>query len=140
MDCPDIDRLIDLYHGLRDPALEDHLSSCSSCQADMEILLLLPEAFALDVEVPDALVERVIASLPVAEGEPRVEKGTGAQGLVAGLLGTLTVTGGLVATGSAGAGPPMILVLLSLCAAMASTVLQMRLRTSARAFNPSESS
>jgi hypothetical protein len=140
MNCPDIDRLIDLYHGLRDPALENHLRSCSSCQADMEILLLLPEAFAFDEEVPDALVRRVMENLPAAEGGTSARKVTGAQGLVAGLLGTLTVTGGLVATGSAGTGPPMILVLLSLCVGMASTVLQMRPRTWAMAFDSSESS
>ena len=126
MGCPDFDRLIDLYHGRRDPALEDHVRTCSSCQADMELLLLLPEAFALDVVVPEALNERVMASLPPVAGEPRAGKVTQGRGLVSGLLGFLTAVGGLAASGSVGAVPPVAFLLISLSMGAAATVLHLR--------------
>jgi len=129
MGCPDFDRLIDLYHGRRDPGVEDHLKTCPSCQADMEMLFLLPEAFALDVEVPEALIERVMASLPPVADEPRAGKVTVGRGLVSGLLGILTAVGGLAASGSVGAIPPVAFLLISLSMGAAATVLHLRLDT-----------
>ena len=60
MECPDLDRLIDLYHGHRDPEMEAHIQTCTECQESMEILLALPLIWSLEVTVPDGLVERTL--------------------------------------------------------------------------------
>lgn len=127
MDCPNIDQLIELYHGRRDSALEDHVRGCSSCQADLEVFILAPTAFASELDLPDALVERALVGIPMPESRPKRREVSIGQGLTSGLLGTVTASAALVASGSAGAGEPMIFLVISLGVGMAATVLQMRL-------------
>ena len=116
MSCPDLDRLIDLYHGLSDPELGRHVSACPSCQADLEAILLLPVVWETEVDLPDALVERVLATVPVVEGRPERSGESFTQRLVTGLLGFVTAAFVLLASGSSEAGGPMLLLILSLVA------------------------
>ena len=114
MTCPDLDRLIDLYHGLRDRELEGHVRTCASCQADLEAILLLPVAWGSEVDVPEGLVERVLATLPLEERRPESARESFGQRLVTGLLGSVTAAFALLASGSSQAGGPMLLLILSL--------------------------
>ena len=116
MSCPDLDRLIDLYHGLSDPELERHVSACPLCQADLEAILLLPVVWETEVDLPDALVERVLATVPVVEGRPERSRESFNQRLVTGLLGSVTAAFVLLASGSYDASGPKLLLMLSLVA------------------------
>ena len=126
MSCPDLDRLIDLYHGLLDPELEGHVSACPSCQAELEALLWLPAVCETDVDLPDRLVERVLATLPFAEGRLERSRESLGQRLVTGLLGSVTAAFALlVASGSSEAGPPALLLILSLVAGVISGIVRL---------------
>ncbi len=114
MTCPDLDRLIDLYHGLRDPKLEEHVRTCASCQADLEAILLFPEVWGSEVEVPEGLVERVLANLPTEDRRSESPTETVGQRLVTGLLVSIAAAFALLASGSAAAGGPALLLFLSL--------------------------
>ena len=64
MSCPDIDRLIDLQDGLRtDPDLEDHLVSCESCQAELQVIQELREAVNPGIEVPQGWIQEGMAEI-----------------------------------------------------------------------------
>lgn len=114
MTCPDLDRLIDLYHGLRDPELEEHVRTCASCRADLETILWFPVAWGSQVEVPEGLVERVLEALPLEKGRPESQPETVGQRLVTGFLVSVAAAFALLASGSAADGPPALLLVLSL--------------------------
>ena len=114
MTCPDLDRLIDLYHGLRDPELEEHVKTCASCQADLEAILWFPVAWGSQVEVPEGLVDRVLEALPLEEERSEGLTETVGQRLVTGLLVSIAAAFSILASGSTGAGGPMLLLFLSL--------------------------
>ncbi len=80
MDCPDMDRLMDMAreeregreeedgpHEPEDELLAHHLRTCPTCRAYLVLLRDLREALDPGVEVPGYLVDRVMASLPEAE-------------------------------------------------------------------------
>jgi hypothetical protein len=80
MDCPDMDRLMDLAreereqregeygpHDPEDELLAHHLRTCPTCRAYLVLLRDLREALDPEVEVPGYLVDRVMASLPEAD-------------------------------------------------------------------------
>jgi len=114
MNCPDHDRLIDLYHGVRDPELEEHVRNCTSCQADLEAILWFPVAWGSQVEVPEGLVERVLEVLPLEEEQSEGSTETVGQRLVTGLLVSLVAAFALLASGTAADGPPTLLLILSI--------------------------
>ena len=68
MDCPDIDRLIDFQAGIgQDPELEAHVDTCPDCRTDLRILRGISGAFRQEFEIPERLIQRVLADLPEAE-------------------------------------------------------------------------
>ena len=140
MDCPNIEQLIDLYHGRGGSAMDDHVQTCSSCQADLEVLFLFPVANAADLDLPDVLIERALAGIASPEPKPRRREVSIGQGLTSVLLGTVTAAAALVTSGSAGAGEPMIFLMISLGVGVAAMVLQMRLDAWAKTLAFSESS
>jgi len=125
MSCPDLERLIDLYHGLSDPDLEGHVRTCPSCQADLEAILFLPAVWETKVDLPDRLVERVLATLPEAEGQPEKYRESLGQRLVTGLLGSVTAAFALLASGSSEAGGPTLLLILSLTVGAVSGIVRL---------------
>jgi len=119
MGCPEIDQLIDLFHGRGDRELDDHVRTCPSCQADLKVIFLLPSAMSFDVEVPERLVARVLDALSKPVAEDDVERVSVGQRLTTGVIGFTTMAAALVVSGSAGAAVPMVFVLISLGAGLA---------------------
>ena len=126
MDCPDIDRLVDLTH---DPGLDlpvrAHVRGCSECQQQLRLLDELRLALRADVAVPERLLERAFLGAVSAEATPPGHAGL-IQGVSAAALGALTALATVVATGSAsGARPPDVL-LFSLGFGGLATLYEMR--------------
>ena len=124
MSCPDLDRLIDLYHGLSDPELEGHVGACPSCQADLEAILWIPALCETGVDLPDRWVERVLETLPFAEGRIERSRESLGQRVVTGLLGSVTAAFALQVSGSSGAGGPALLLILSLTVGLISGIVR----------------
>jgi hypothetical protein len=89
----------------------------------MEVLFLLPSASALDVEVPESLVERVLATAPKPATEEQGEGASLGPRMTAGILGFATIAVALVASGSVGAGDPLVFIILSLGSGVATGFL-----------------
>ncbi len=130
MSCPDINRLIDLLDDPRaDVELLAHLEGCPSCQAEFRLIQEIPAAFRPELEVPEALVQRVMADIAVStssSGRPRVPA---LQVLAAGVLGSITAAAAILATGSGGTGDPLDLLLFCLGVGTVSIGLQVRAET-----------
>jgi len=133
MSCPGIDQLLDLRNGeTPDPDLEAHLERCPSCQADLRILLRIPTAPATEVEVPERLIQRVLAELPAPDCPPESQRLPRAQLLVTGFLGSLTAMAAVVAAGPNHGGNPLASITFFLGVGAASVVLQLRAGSRAR--------
>ena len=115
MTCPELDELIDFYHGHAGPAVEAHLKGCPSCRADLETLIALPLLWGLEVEVPDRLVQSVLERLPAETQDPEARV-TWGQRLGTGVLGTLTGGITILVTGSPGSTNLSAALVLSLMA------------------------
>lgn len=134
MACPDIDRLIDHVHdGNDDLELTAHVERCRSCQADLEILNAVRTAFEAEIEVPEELIERTLAAIPLPG-----ESGTANRSLslkhvlVAGVLGTSTAGFALVASGLLETGSPLhVFTFLSL-SGVAAALVEIRAETAPR--------
>ena len=127
MDCPNPDRLIDLYHGRGETAEVNHVGECPTCQADLEVIFLLPAARASELELPRALVERALSGVAPPGTRPEREKVSLGQGMTSGILGTVTAAAALISSGAAGGGNPILLLLIPLAVGAAATFLQIRL-------------
>lgn len=125
MDCPETDRLVDLYFGEAvDPEEEEHVLGCPSCQEELRFQFLVSAAWESHDEVPEGLVERALARIPAAGTERR--SASRWQGMAAGLLGLLTVLGGLGLTGTLGVAGPVVPLVLSATVGVAAAVFQLR--------------
>ena len=127
MSCPDVSRLIDL---LGDPEsdveLLAHLEGCPSCQAEFRLIREIPAAFRPGLEVPEALVQRVMAGIAVSTPSSERPRVPAVQVLAAGVLGSITAAAAILATGSGGTGHPLDLLLFSLGVGLVASVVQSR--------------
>jgi len=127
MSCPDINRLIDfLVEDRPDLELEAHFEQCVSCQADFRLLREIPAALRPEIEVPERLVQRVMADIPLPEDHLGKRQVPAAHVVGSGVLGALTTIAALVATGSGGTGDPADMLLFSLVVGMGAGVMQIR--------------
>jgi hypothetical protein len=111
MECPDIDKLIDLYHGrLVDAELERHVTDCPACWTDWKLLCCLPLVGDHELQVPEAWVQGVMARWAREEGAEEPTRATLGDGLLAAALGAVASGATLMAGGSMGMGPPALLV------------------------------
>jgi anti-sigma factor RsiW len=128
MSCPDIHSLIDsLEQEEANPEMEAHLHTCPSCRGYLELLREIPEAFHAEVDVPEALVQRVMAGIPEVDVSPAKQPTTGLQTLGAGVLGWATAVAAIVATGSAENGGPATILLVSVIVGLIASLIQLRL-------------
>lgn len=123
MPCPDLDRLIAYSLGEHDPWVEEHISSCRSCQEDFGLLLLLPTAAAEPAPTPERLVGLVMDGLAKEEVKARPRRTTVGHRFVAAVLGFLTSGGALFLTGSPGEGGVELFFLISLVMGLVSGAL-----------------
>ena len=129
MKCPDINRLIDVAGGAPpDTELEAHLSSCSSCRADLGLLQEIQALFRPEEEVPEHLVQRVLATLDSEEAALEKRRMNVPQAALSGVLGAMTTFAVLVVTGSTGTENPADMVLFSLGLGLAASLVQIRMR------------
>lgn len=114
MDCPDIDRLVDLTHdhGL-DLPVRAHVRACPECQQQLRVIDELRQALRDDIVVPERLLERTFLATVPAEATRDPYSGL-LQGVSAAALGTATALATVVATGSASGARPLDVVLFSL--------------------------
>ena len=127
MSCPDINRLIDLLGDPQsDVELLAHLEGCPSCQAEYRLIQEIPAAFRPEIEVPEALVQRVMAGIPVSTSPQERPRVPAIQVLAAGVLGSLTAAAAILATGLGGTGGPLDLLLFSLGVGLVAGVVQSR--------------
>jgi len=133
MSCPDINRLIDLLgDGRPDAELEAHLEECLSCRADLQLLQEIPAVLRPEIEVPKQLVQRVMAGFPQLEDNLERRQVPAAHVVGSGVLGALTTMALLVATGSAGAGDPLSLLLFSVAVGLVASGVQVRVARRSR--------
>lgn len=103
MNCPDIDRLIDLGLGdSEDSALQAHLQACPDCRADLLTIRALAGVGADEREISEELLSRIISSLPQPESEAKLKWSRRRQVTLSWGLGSLTGLAATVATGSIG--------------------------------------
>jgi predicted anti-sigma-YlaC factor YlaD len=127
MSCPDINRFIDVIKKDRsDPEVEAHLEECPECRADFEIVKELSVALRPEVEVSEALIERVMASLPFPEVEPEARPVPAAHLFLSGVLGIATTLAVLMGTGAGSSGGPTDMLLFSMLGGVAVVVVQAR--------------
>jgi hypothetical protein len=127
MKCPDTDRLIDLVVGGRPHIeLEAHLKACPSCEADVKVLLEVLAALRPEIDVPEKLVQRVLADLALFAPPLESRQISVTQVAASVVLGMLTTVGALVASGSVGAGNPAGVLMFSVVVGSATGVLQIR--------------
>ena len=128
MSCPDINRLIDLLDDPQsDAELLTHLEECPSCQVEYRLIQEIPAAFRPEFEVPEALVQRVMADIAVSTPPSGKTRVPAVQVLAAGVFGLITAVAAIVATGSGGAGNPLDLLLFSLGVGLTAGVVQTRM-------------
>jgi hypothetical protein len=128
MSCPDIHSLIDVLVDERpDPEMVAHMNTCPSCQGYAEILREIPAAFHPEEEVPDYLVQRVLAEIPPEGLSPAKEPEIGLQALGSGVLGGLTAAAAILATGSSDGGGPATILLISAVVGLIASMIQLRL-------------
>ena len=127
MNCPDINRLIDLAQANRlDQDLQAHLESCSSCQVEFELVRELPAAFKPAVEVPEMLVTKTMAA--VGELGHRQARGglVSVHTVVAFLLGVVTTVLAIGVTGSLGSSGLNELLVFSVAVGLTSGLMESR--------------
>lgn len=131
-ECPDIDVLIELSAGTReaDHAVLEHAESCEQCRSDLAVLGEMRAVMDPGRAVPEALVARVMASLPDPPPEP--EPASSRPGwpplLDMGIpfaLGTVTVAAALVLGSPAGsAGTFLDLAMFSTAAGLMASLVE----------------
>jgi predicted anti-sigma-YlaC factor YlaD len=123
MSCPDIDHLIDLAAGATaDAELQAHLESCSSCRGDLLLIRELPGAFRRELEIPDPLVQRIMADVGVLRAREESRRGIRTQIVSTAILGSLTTAGVVFLTGAGTLAPaPLLTFSLSVGALAAAT-------------------
>ena len=104
--------------------LDAHLLVCSSCKAEVQMLRDLSAVLRPESEVPEQLVQRVMASVDLPTPSPEKNRVPVSQVLGSGVLGWLTALGVLVITGSAGAGGPAPVLLFSFAVGVTATGVQ----------------
>jgi hypothetical protein len=125
MKCPNPDKLLHYQKsGSLDPELEDHLEKCPDCRTDLFIIRELPFAVRPQVEVPEWLIDRVVAEFPPAETSSDLPETPPARVLVRAILGVTTALAGFVATGTLGLGSSMNPLLLSLVGGVGAVLVQ----------------
>ncbi len=128
MSCPDIHSLIDsLEQEEANPEMDAHLHTCPSCRGYLELLREIPEAFNAEVDVPEALVQRVMAGIPEVDVSPTKRPTTGLQTLGAGVLGWATAVAAIIATGSGDGGNPSTILLIAVVVGLIASLIQPRL-------------
>jgi len=127
MSCPDINRLIDLLGDPQsDVELLAHLEGCPSCQVEYRLIREIPAAFRPEIEVPEALVQRVLADIALTTPPPERTRVPALQLLTGGVLGSITAVAAILATGLGGTGRPLDLLLFSLGVGLIAGVAQSR--------------
>lgn len=126
MSCPDIHDLIDtLVDGPPDESLEAHLKTCSSCRAVRDLVRAIPAAFEARQDVPEVLVQRVMAQVPREGLSAAKPSAPDVHTLGSGILAWLTAAAAIVATGSGAGGNPTTFLLVSLVVTFLATVAQL---------------
>ncbi len=127
MNCPETDRLIDYQvDQVRSPEIEAHLESCSSCREDLRIVRRIHAEYQQEIEVPESLIQRVLAGLPEPDRSPEGQRLPRTQTLISGLLWSLTAMAAVVAVESVGTADVSQLLLFSFCVGAVSVILQIR--------------
>ena len=103
MSCPDVNDLIDLWHGhSSDPELEAHAKTCSECQETLALFSNIHAVYRPQVEVPEELIQRTLARLDHEEAEEKT-RSLRWNTLGSGVLGGFTaVAAVVVASGESG--------------------------------------
>lgn len=137
MECPDIEKLIDLYYGrLVDAELERHVTDCPACRADWKLLYCLPLLEGHDMEVPEAWVQGVMARWADEEGAEKPARATVGDRLLAAALGAVASGATLMAGGSLGMGTPALLLVFLAAPALLAWFLLPGLEDRARVRSP----
>ena len=103
MNCPDIERLLDLALGATiDPETAVHLRGCADCRALMRFVVETEAAFTPPIEVPESLVSATITGVIASGGRAKHDVGrvTPWEAAQTGLLAAVTVLLAGVATES----------------------------------------
>ena len=126
MECPDIYKLLDFAENEASAAdLPSHVHNCASCRAQLRVIRELPAAYRPEFEVPEILVQRVMATVRQATPTPVEERAHVHQRFVAGVLGATTASVAVVATGSMGEETTAVeLMLFAILAGLASAFVQ----------------
>jgi hypothetical protein len=124
MSCPDIDHLIDLAAGARaDAELEAHVESCATCRRDFLLIREIPVVFRQELEVPEVLVQRVMADVRARQSREETRRGVRTQVLGTTILGSLTAAAVVFVTDPLGPAPGSLLT-FSLTAGVLAAVAQ----------------
>ncbi len=111
MSCPDTNQLINLRNDeLGDLELRAHLQQCPTCRAELRLIREISAAFRPEIAVPQSLVRRTIAGIPLQKDHPRARA---LHAAAAAALGTLTAAATIVVTGSRDSGGPLALLIFS---------------------------
>jgi hypothetical protein len=108
MNCPDVNDLIDLWHGhITDPEMEAHAETCSECQENLALFEAIREVYTCpETEVSEELIQKTLAGLDrvIAEEEKRSLRWNT---LGSAVLGGLTVAAAVIVT-SGGLSPTLV--------------------------------
>ncbi len=127
MNCPDINRLIDLAESPEaDREIRDHLEDCGTCRATLALIRELPAAYRPEMEVPEELVQKTLGAVFGLEPVTPSPVFVPLHALIAGTLGAVTVVLGIALSGSVGSGGSKELLLFSLGAGLAAALYEVR--------------
>lgn len=108
MNCPDIERLLDLTLGAAiDPETEAHVKGCADCRALTRFVIETEAAFTPAIEAPEALVAATVEAL-ITEADSTALAGTEIsfwEAMQTGMLAAATVLVVGIATDSFTAAP-----------------------------------
>lgn len=111
MNCPDIERLLDVALGAAvDPETEAHLRGCADCRMLMRFATETEAAFTPAMDVPEALIASTVGSL-IAESTQAVRHVSDVslwEAVPTGLLAAMTVLLAGIFTGSFQGGGPVV--------------------------------
>ena len=129
MTCPSIDELIAVMLSTQAAGeAEQHVPTCSRCSAELRLLEAVASSLAPSGDVPDALVDRLMAALPALPREvaavDRVTL-TSTHSLVTFFLGTMTAFLGIM-VGDAEAGGIVSLVVFSAVVGALAAIVESR--------------
>lgn len=111
MNCPDVTDLMDLWQGrISDTEMEAHTETCAECQENLELFAALREVYNPQIEVPEELTQRTLATLDRVVAEER-KRSLRWNTLGSGVLGGLTVAAA-VSLANGGPGPTILPIAL----------------------------